>query len=232
MGLRPSNWPPTQRQRIGVSLLVAVLLIVNPLYLPMLNLDLSSHTYAVESVSIEDGTINIAGDSLWDGTVDGIACSSRRPAAACASERDRVQRGDLEFNSTSMPVQVETQYAYHPTDDRAPYYRRALDNPTLPKTVILEPVEPETVVESVAVPPEQLSLRGRLALRFGWLQTDQPLADANRIVDTDVGYVILVETRRSSLSSGDSVETGISILMLLLGLTVLWRSYKRLPVEW
>lgn len=232
MGLRRSNWPPTQRQRLGLSVLVALLLIANPLYLPVLNLDLSSHTYAVEPVNIDDGVIDVAGSSLWDGSVDGIDCSAGHPAAACAAERERVQQGDLEFNSTAAPVQVETQYAYHPTDGQSAYYRRTLDDPMLPKIVVLEPVEPETVVESVAVPPEQLSLRGRLTLLLGWMQTDQPLADSNRIVDTDDRYVMLVETRRTSHSSGDTVEAGISGLLVLLGLAVLWRSYKRLPAEW
>jgi hypothetical protein len=212
--------------------LIALFLIFNPLYLPVLNLDLSAHTYAVEPVSIEDGTIDIAGDSLWDGTVDGIACSGGRPAAACAAERERVQEGDFEFSSTSTPVQIETQYVSHPTDGQAAYYRRTLDHPTLPRAVILEPADPETVVKSVAVSPEKLSLRGRLALALGWMQTDQPLADANRIADTDDGYVMLVEARRTSLSSGDTVESGISMLTFLLGLAVLWRTYNRLPVEW
>jgi hypothetical protein len=213
-------------------LLIAFLLLSNPLYLPLLNLDLSSHTYSVEPVTVENGAIEVAGDSLWDQSVDGIACSGWRPTAACVSERKHVHQGDLEFNITETPVQIETRYAYHPTDGRPAYYRRALDDPRLSKTLLLEPVAPETVVESLAVSPSQLSVSARVGLAVGGIQTDRPLEDANRIIDTDDGYVMIVETRRQRLSSGDTVEALFSGLLLVSGLIVLWRTYRRIPADW
>lgn len=232
MGLRESVWPSTQRQRVGLSVLIALLLVLNPVYLPVLNLDLSGYTYSAEPVSIDDGTIGVTDTSLRGDPIDGIACTDWHPTTGCGYERTRVQQGALEFNLTTPGVEVDTQYAYHPGDEDTDYYRRAASGEPFPETLSLEPVDPETVVESVAVSPEQLSLRGRLGLALGWLQTDQPLPDANRIVDTDDGYVMLVETGRSRLSSGDTVETGISLVLLWVGLVALWRNYKRLPKEW
>ena len=232
MGLQESGRPPTQRQQVGVSVLIALLLVLNPLYLPVLNLDLSAHTYSAEPVSIDDGTIGVADTSLRGDPIGGIACSGWRPTAGCAYERTRVQQGALEFNLTAPGMEIETRYTYHPTAEGTAYYRRTAMGEPFPETLSLEPVDPETVLDSVAFSPEQLSLRARLGLSIGWLQTDQPLPDANRIVDTDNGYVMLVETRRSSSGNGDTVEAGISALMMLLGLAVLWRTYKRLPAEW
>jgi hypothetical protein len=213
-------------------LLIAFLLLSNPLYLPLLNLDLSSHTYSVEPVTVENDAIEVAGDSLWDQSVDGVACSGLRPTAACVSERERIQQGDLELNITETPVQIETRYAYHPIDGRPAYYRRTVDDSILPKTLLLEPVAPETVVESLAVSPDQISFRGRLALTFGWIQTDRPLRDANRLIDTDDGYMMVVETRRRSLSSGDTVEALISAVLVALGLLLFGKTYRQLPVKW
>ncbi|MEA1931327.1 MAG: hypothetical protein U9O06_07240 [Euryarchaeota archaeon] len=232
MGLRSSIWPPTQRQRIGVAVLVALLLVLNPLYLPVLNLDMSAHTYAVEPVTVDDRTIGVADTSLRGDPIDGVACTGWRPSAGCSYERTHIQQGTLEIELVDPRVEIETRYAYHPGAEDTDYYRRTAAGEPFPESLSLEPVDPETVVESVAVSPEQLSVRARLGLAFGWLQTDQPLTDANRIVDTDDGYVMLVETGRSWLSSGDTVEAGISAFMFLLGLAVLWRTYKRLPAEW
>lgn len=232
MSLRSSVWPPTQRQRVGVGLLIAFLLLSNPLYLPLLNLDHSSHTYSVEPVTVEDGAIEVVGGLLWDQSVDGIDCSGWRPAAACVSERKHVHQGDLEFTITETPVQIETRYVYHPTDGRPAYYRRTVDNVMLPKTLILEPVGPETVVESLAVPPSRLLVSARVGLAVGGIRTDRPLQDAHRIIDTDEGYVMLVGTQRRSLSSGDTVEALISILLVVLGLLLFGKIYRQLPAEW
>ena len=232
MGLRLSVWPSTQRQQVGVAVLVALLLLLNPLYLPVLNLDLSGHTYAVEPITVDDGTVGVAETSLRGDSIDGIACTDWHPTVGCGYERTRVQQGALEFDLTTPGVEVETRYAYHPGTGDTAYYRRTATGEPFPETITLEPVDPETVVESVAVSPEQLSLRSRSGLALGWMQTDQPLPDANRIVDTDDGYVMLVETGGSSLSSGDTVEAGISALLFVLGLAVLWRTYHRLPAAW
>jgi len=232
MSLPESVWPSTQRQQVGVAVLVALLLILNPVYLPALNLDLSSHTYAAEPVIVDDETIGVADTSLRGDPIDGIACTDWHLAAGCGYERTRVQQGALEFDLTTPGVEVQTRYAYHPGTGDTAYYRRTAAGQPFPERLILEPVDPETVVESVAVLPEQLSLRAQLGLALGWIQTDQPLPDANRIVDTGDRYVMLVETRQSSLSSGDTVEAAISVFMLLLGLAVLWRTYNRLPTEW
>ena len=232
MALRVSIWPTTQRQQVGVAVLGALLLLLNPVYLPVLNLDLSGHTYTVEPVIVDDGTIGVAETSLRGDPIDGVACTDWHPAVGCGYERTRVQQGALEFDLSTPGVEIETRYAYHPGTGDTAYYRRTATGEPFPEMITLEPVDPETVVESVAVSPAQLSLRARLGLAFGWLQTDQPLPDANRIVDTDDGYVMLVETRRSSSGNGDTVEAGISALMMLFGLAVLWRTYKRLPAEW
>jgi len=232
MDVLASIWPSTQRQQVGVAVLVALLLLFSPVYLPVLNLDLSGHTYTVEPVVVDDGTIGVAETSLRGDSIDGIACTDWRPTVGCGYERTRVQQGALEFDLTTPGVEVETRYAYHPGTGDTAYYRRTATGEPFPETITLEPVDPETVVESVAVSPEQLSLRARSGLALGWMQTDQPLPDANRIVDTDDGYVMLVETGGNSLSSGDTVEAGISALLFVLGLAVLWRTYHRLPAAW
>ena len=232
MAFGVSIWPTTQRQQVGVAVLVALLLLLNPVYLPVLNLDLSGYTYSVEPVTVDDGTIGVAETSLRGDPIDGIACTDWHPTVGCGYERTRVQQGALEFDLSTPGVEIETRYAYHPGTGDTAYYRRTATGEPFPETITLEPVDPETVVESVAVSPAQLSLRARLGLAFGWLQTDQPLPDANRIVDTDDGYVMLVETGGGSLSSGDTVEAGISALLFVLGLAVLWRTYNRLPEEW
>ena len=232
MGFRESIWPPTQRQRVGLSVLLAFVLVLNPLYLPVLNLDLSERTYSAEPVSIDDGTISVVDSGLPSDPVDGIACSGWSPPAGCAYERLHVQRGDLEVNLMGARVEFDTRYAYHPTETGTAYYRRTAARQPFPETASLEPVDPETVIESVAVSPQELSLRARLGLALGWMQTDQPLPDANRIVDTDDGYAMLIETRRSRFSGGDTVEAGISMLLLWVGLAALWQNYKRLPAEW
>ncbi|WP_254545141.1 hypothetical protein [Halomarina pelagica] len=229
MGLLGRGWSPTKRQRLGLRLALAVLLIVNPVYIGALNLDLSGYRYSVEPVSIEDGRITVANEGLPDSPFTYIDCSGWQISTGCAYERSRVQAGQLQLNATYPNIRGDAQFAYHPVDGQPTYYQRGADRTGGNSTITLEPVDAQTVLDSVAVSESRLSLRLRAALLVGGLRTDEPLSEANRIIATGDSYVAFSETERRSVSSGESVETGLSVLGVLLGTVLLRTVYRRLP---
>ncbi|WP_254537536.1 hypothetical protein [Halomarina litorea] len=116
------GWSLTRRQHLGLRLAVAVLLIANPMYIGLFNLDLSGYRYSVEPVGIEDGRITVANDGLPDTAFQFIDCSSWLISTKCAYERSRVQAGLLSLNETYPNVRGDASYVYHPVDGEPMYY--------------------------------------------------------------------------------------------------------------
>lgn len=233
MDLLGRGWSPTKRQRFGLRLALGFLLVVNPAYFGVFNLDFSGQTYTVQPVTIEDGRITTADRNYPEEPFDGIGCSGWPITVGCALERARVHAGDLRYNLTVHHVTYDDQFFYHTRDGQPVYYRRIpQDSHPHPQNIVLERVEPRRVLHTVAVPRSEVSLPVRIALHTGRLQADTPPAEANRIIATNDGYVTLVETRVRRLSSGSAVETILSLLGVLGGLVLLRGAYLSLPTEW
>ncbi|WP_336360606.1 hypothetical protein [Haladaptatus sp. ZSTT2] len=128
-------------------------------------------------------------------------------------------------------MDTRDRFVHHAGGD-SPYYERRVELSGSTATVTLRPVSARTVIEETAIEPNELSLRGRYALLVGSLKTDESLPAANHIIRTDDGYVMLAGTGRAESSSGDSVEALVSLLLVVAGFSLLWRTYRRLPENW
>lgn len=226
------GWSPTQRQRLGVRIVVAVLLLANPFYIGVLNLDMTGTTYSVKELTIEDGRIEMLDDVISSGAIPGIDCSGYLLSAGCAYERSRVRAGELQFTSEFGPIDPKVPIAYHIVDGEPTYYERTI-NYTSPsgETLVLDPIAPEAALDRLAVPESSLSLRTRVALWRGETTTETPFAGAEQVIETDGGYVVFVPTRERYLSSGETVETLISVVLFIGGAVLLWQTYNQLPRE-
>ncbi|WP_332897725.1 hypothetical protein [Haladaptatus sp. CMSO5] len=230
MSVLARGWSPSARQSITLRLFLGALLVANPLYIGVFNLDLTSTTYEVKPVSTDDGRITV-GESRPDSELPEVECSAPQMTPLCAYERERLETGAREFDLEWGGMDTRDRFVHHAGGD-TPYYERRVELSGSTATVTLRPVSARTVIEETAIEPNELSLRGRYALLVGSLKTDESLPAANHIIRTDDGYVMLAGTGRAESSSGDSVEALVSLLLVVAGFSLLWRTYRRLPENW
>jgi hypothetical protein len=226
------GWSPTPRQSIALRLFLGALLVANPLYIGVFNIDLTSTTYEVKPVSTDEYGVTVGGERAIGGLPE-VECSGSGydTTPLCAYERERLDSGTREFEFEWGGMDTRDRFVHHSVGD-SPYYERSVEVSGSTATVTLRPVSAQTVIEETALEPSELSLRGRYALLVGSVKTDDPLPAANHIIHTDDGYVMLAGTGRAESSSGDLVEALVSLLLVGAGLRLLWGTYRRLPESW
>lgn len=229
MGFAGRGWSPTDRQRLAVRLALGALLVINPAYIGVFNLDFSGHTYEPRQVTVEDGLITVGGHFPHE-PYDGIDCSGSPISTGCGLERNHVMAGNLTYNVSTRHIAFDNSFVCHPGGEQSNYYDRNLA-PGRPDHVSLHPVPPEQLLQKVSVPESETRLPVRLALLTGQLQTDTVPPEANRIIATESGYVTLVETRERHLSTGSTIEAIVSLVGVLAGVAVLRRTYRAIPTD-
>lgn len=214
-----------------VRLLVGLLLVTSPLYGSTLDVTGPDHEYETARLVAEDGRLRVVNGSDLPPVrgVDGIDCLfEQRISRQCVHDAgllNGTRRADhprvLDVIGTPRLRTADRYVAF--TND-APVYERTVDWRNGGYVLGLERVPAAEAFDDVATDVEHVSSQVRAAIEEGSVRTDEPLSDANRVVETEDGYFFVYQTGRSSfLDAKPKTERYLEWAAVLFGVVLLRR---------
>lgn len=191
--------PSRSRPVRALVVVLGLLLLADALFVNTLAVGAPSHTYERVNVSVADGDDRLVFENQPRadfGGLDGLDCYEWPASRLCLLEAARLNGSDGPNVTVRRPVgrgDPAAPFAYHD----GTFYRRTRDRPEGvggPVRVTFSPREAETVLSTLAVPPNDVSATTRRALRTGSVTTREPIDSPGTLVRTDGGYATVGET--------------------------------------
>jgi hypothetical protein len=201
---------------------VGVVLLLNPLYIGMFQIDQNWHRYEASPVTFTDSGINGSGEiRVYDSDV---ACLNRQ-YRTCLLEYHVKQQGGISYPSSwAAGPGFGYEYAYL---DGEFYQVLPPNNIAGNGTLRLQHLAREVALKEIATPLKETTSEIQNAVKTGQVTTNQPLSGAGELIRKGETYYVVYEAASQYSASGQSVETGLMIGGIAVGFWLVFKGQRR-----